>query len=131
MIFGEYEIGVHASAPGDDLLNGGKGCDTLTGGLGNDTFVFDKCGGGIDTITDFTRTATEKDKLDVSDLLSGFGPGDAIGDFVKFIASGADSILKVNADGHGNDFHTIAVLKNIDLSGVNLGDLVTDGTMIV
>lgn len=47
----------------NDSLKGGSGADELTGGTGNDKFVFDtgaafnKATIGIDTITDFTRSA--------------------------------------------------------------------------
>jgi Ca2+-binding RTX toxin-like protein len=39
---------------GNDTLSGGSGNDTLSGGSGNDSFVFERLGEGIDTITDFS-----------------------------------------------------------------------------
>ncbi len=57
-----------ASSGGDDTLNGGKGDDVMSGGGGNDTFVFDAKGFGKDIITDFSRTAGNSDKIDVSKM---------------------------------------------------------------
>jgi Ca2+-binding RTX toxin-like protein len=57
---------------GLDKLIGGLGRDTMTGGVGNDTFIYQTVGdsqpGSIyrDTITDFTATAGENDKIDLS-----------------------------------------------------------------
>lgn len=43
-----------------DQLVGGAGRDTLTGGTAADSFVFDKVGGGIDTITDFNHAQSDR-----------------------------------------------------------------------
>jgi len=55
---------------GDDLLSGGAGADSISGGSGRDTFVFelgDSTLTDIDTITDFTFSATSGDILRFAD----------------------------------------------------------------
>ncbi|MBK8174860.1 MAG: type I secretion C-terminal target domain-containing protein [Rhodospirillales bacterium] len=99
---------------GDDWLCGWKGLDTVSGGLGADRFVF-RTGAvtEIDTITDFKKT--ENDRLDLSDVVD-FNPTiHAITDFVQITTSGANSILKIDADGTANgvNFVQIATLQNI------------------
>lgn len=56
---------------GDDLLSGGADADLLSGGSGRDTFVFelgDSTLTDIDTITDFTFSATSGDMLRLANL---------------------------------------------------------------
>lgn len=51
---------------GDDVLSGGVGTDLLSGGSGRDTFIFesgDSTLSDLDTITDFTFSATSGDRL--------------------------------------------------------------------
>lgn len=54
---------------GDDVLTGNGGSDRLTGGGGADRFNFDKAyplSGGVDTITDFSRS--EGDRINVHSI---------------------------------------------------------------
>lgn len=98
---------------GNDVLWGGLGADTMTGGTGADRFVFDTSTASSDTIADFKLT--ENDRLDLSDVLD-FVPGThAITDFVQITTSGANSILRVDADGTANgvSFVQIATLQNV------------------
>ncbi len=57
----------------NDTLIGGAGNDTLTGGNQNDRFQYNSPSEGIDTITDFSTTATNSDSIVVS--ATGFGGG--------------------------------------------------------
>ena len=50
---------------GKDLLDGGTDNDLLWGGGGNDTFAFGQSS-GVDWIFDFTNSAGEQDRIDVS-----------------------------------------------------------------
>lgn len=55
---------------GDDTLNGGLGTDTLTGGSGRDTFIFQSLESTLltmDTITDFTFSASSGDYIKLQD----------------------------------------------------------------
>jgi Ca2+-binding RTX toxin-like protein len=63
---------------GDDRLDGGKGNDRHTGGDGNDTFIFSD---GKDVITDF-NTASNREKVDLSDVTSIVGFNDLINNHV-------------------------------------------------
>ena len=56
----------------NDTLDGGPGSNILYGGTGADVFVFDSIGKGVDTVKDFS--VTEGDKLDLSNLLTGYHP---------------------------------------------------------
>ena len=115
---------------GNDTLNGNGGEDHLYGGAGEDTFVFEAATAfsNIDQIHDFSLA--NDDKIDLSDVLQGYDPlTDAITDFVQFTTSGANSILKVDADGGANNFVQIATLNNV----TGLTDeaaLVTSGNLI-
>lgn len=115
---------------GDDILLGGDGVDTLHGGSGSDTFVFEGAGAfvSVDTVQDFKLS--ENDKIDVSDLLSGYDPlTDAISDFIQITDDGTHSTLAVDADGGADNFVNIATLLNA--TGLTDEDaLVTSGNLI-
>jgi len=100
---------------GDDVLLGWKGVDTLYGGAGADKFVFQKASAfsGIDKVMDFSKA--QNDKLDVSDAVDFIPGAQAITDFVQITTSGANSILRIDADGTANgvNFVQIATLQNI------------------
>lgn len=98
---------------GNDTLFGDAGNDTLYGGAGADTFKF-TVGGGNDTIKDF-RLA-EGDKLDIKALLSGYDPlTKLITDYVQITTSGANSIVKIDANGltGGTVWTQIAVIEGV------------------
>ena len=98
---------------GNDTLFGEAGTDTLYGGLGSDIFSF-QTGGGVDVIKDFK--ATEGDKLDIRNILTGYDPlTKAITDFIQITTSGANSIVKIDANGltGGTAWTQIATLENI------------------
>lgn len=116
---------------GNDVLYGDNGLDNLYGGAGADTFKFLKetAFRNIDVIHDFS--ASQGDKIDVSGLLQGYDPlTSAITDFVQITTSGANSILRVDADGGGNSFVQIATLNGV----TGLTDeaaLVASGNLVV
>lgn len=115
----------------DDILIGGAGADKLTGGLGADTFVFTlpPAQGGIDTITDFVSGAGN-DVLDIADVLVGYTG--TVTDFVQITQVGANTIIKVDANGltGGSNFVQIATLTGVNL-GTDEAALVTSGNLIV
>ncbi len=104
---------------GDDKLFGGLGEDTLYGGSGNDIFAFalDSAFGGIDTVRDFGAG----DRIDVSDLLSGYdADNDNLADFVSTETQGDDLLVLVDVDGQGaGEAQIIAVLENTSDLDVN------------
>ena len=112
---------------GDDVLYGGGGADHLYGQGGADTFVFDDMN-AIDTVWDFSLA--DGDKLDISDLISGYDPlTDAITDFVQITDSGSNSIVSVDADGGADNFVQIATLSSV--TGLTDEDaLETSGNLI-
>ena len=98
---------------GDDMLYGGDGADILFGGNGADTFVFEA--GAVfaaeDRIEDFS--VGENDVLDISDILTGYNfSTDNIEDFARFVDSGADSYLEIDANGAsgGANFKSVALI---------------------
>ena len=107
---------------GNDWLEGGKGADTLTGGTGNDRFVFNTTGEGVDTITDFGKG----DVIDISDILPGsvhHGHDAVTGGFVRFLQSGADTIVQVDRNGGADSFQTLAVLKGVTAVSLHPDDV--------
>ncbi len=111
---------------GDDILAGGAGNDTLYGGSGADTFVFDSLV-GKDTVKDFQKG---QDRLDISDILDGYDASDNLADFVKFAISGSNTDIKVNVDGVGNDFVTIATIAGVKITD-SVDTLAANGTLLV
>lgn len=133
---------------GDDQLFGGDGVDTLYGGedndllvgttlgqskmygeAGADTFAFTGVpGGDAHRIQDFNSS---EDFINISDILSGFDSvTDAISDFVKLVYRDATRTdIKVNVDGEGNDWHSLALLVG-DYGGVTATDLYVAGKLI-
>lgn len=100
--------GAYVGTHEDDVIVASNGRDTLIGKKGDDT-------------------------LDISDLLHGnyTSIDQAIADYVRFTSNGdSTSTLEVNANGQGNDFVAVAHV-NVDLSGVDLDDLITDGSVQV
>jgi Ca2+-binding RTX toxin-like protein len=122
---------------GDDILSGGAGADRMTGGDGADIFIFESASAlvNIDIITDLDFQ-NDNDVIDLSDVLSGiYDPLGAlpISDYVRFVDSGANSILQIDIDGQGVGtaaWRTVATLQDITgLTGVQA--LVDSGNLIV
>ncbi|MCB1885141.1 MAG: tandem-95 repeat protein, partial [Geminicoccaceae bacterium] len=104
---------------GDDVLDGGAGDDLLTGGGGSDTFVVANRG-GVDTVADFREGGSARDALDLSELLTGVGAptGAGLVGHLNFVLQGADTVLRIDADG-GGDFllpNAAVVFQGIDLT---------------
>jgi serralysin len=107
---------------------GGAGADTLVGGDGEDVYVFQATQGGMDQVLHFHRA---EDALNITDLLKDYDPLTSdLSDFVKFTSDATGSTMLVNADGHGKDFIKVAHI-NMDLSGVSLDTLITEGSLVV
>ncbi|WP_017929759.1 G8 domain-containing protein [Limimaricola hongkongensis] len=96
---------------GDDWLDGGAGADILVGGAGADTFYYgaDDIGTGRDFILDFV--SEQEDRFDLSDLLQG-ATAENIGDYVEVRGVHNKAYLAVDANGGGDDFKDIALLRN-------------------
>ncbi len=112
---------------GDDAIIGQKGNDTLYGGSGEDTFWFTAINEGLDTIKDFN---TAEDKLELSNVLTGYDAGEDINDFLFAVKSGGDTTIHANNSGNGklSDSTAIVTLDNNDIS---INDLMANGNLIV
>jgi VCBS repeat-containing protein len=114
---------------GDDFLIGGVGPDQMTGGAGADLFVY-RAGDidvwqGADLIWDFNPA--EGDRLDLRDLLSGWGLQDPsqIDKYVDFVAtSNGNSQMNVDAPGDVFGFSSAIAFMGVDLSLLNTADFV-------
>lgn len=130
-LYGGTEADLLFGQDGNDILNGGAGADFLDGGAGADIFALAKDGfnTGVDIISGFSRT--QGDKIDISDLLSGYDPlHDLLTDFVRITQYGADSYLAVDSNGGGDNFSYIAMLTGV--TGMTDEDaMVKAGTLIV
>lgn len=130
-LFGGTEADLLFGQDGNDILNGGVGADFLDGGLGTDTFAFTKDGfnTGVDIISGFSRA--QGDKIDISDLLSGYDPlHDLLTDFVRITQYGSDSYLAVDMNGGANSFTYVAMITGV--TGITDEDaLAKAGTLVV
>ena len=111
---------------GDDILMGEHGSNDLAGGSGADLFSIhdDKENNAMhDTIWDFSMS--EGDVISLEQVISGFGFNSDINDFVRVQRVGGDSMIQVNTDGQGGDFHNVALIKNE--TNLNAEDLFNKG----
>lgn len=109
--------------PGDDLLSGGSGADTFAWQAGD---LAGSIGG--DVIVDFDFAAG--DRLDMADLLSGYEPGSDVSGFLKFEASGPDTVVFVDVDGGGDAFQPLATLKGV-APPADVNALIGSGNLVV
>lgn len=127
---GNSGVNTLSGLDGNDFLAGGDGSDLLIGGLKMDTFIFGDADTGIDTVADFK--VTEGDRIDISDLLSGYTHGvDTLADFVLITTDGINSAVFVDRDGTGgtHSMTQIATLNNV--TGLDAALMITAGTLIV
>jgi Ca2+-binding RTX toxin-like protein len=130
IIIGNNAENVLSGGDGDDVLNGKSGHDTLFGGLGSDTFVIERDPVYSDSIEDFS--IAENDKIDISDLLSGYNPNvDDIHDFVMLEQwqDWAELKIDMNGDGFAYQYITVAQLNNV--SGLDLDTMINNGNLII
>ncbi len=121
-----------SASSGNDTLDGGDGLDTLTGGTGTDIFLFHSATAfhNIDVVTDFTTAQT--DKINIADLLTGFHSGtDNIADFVSFVTSGSNTLLKVDMDGTGGTYSMTQIATLNGITGLSAATLLANGELIV
>jgi Ca2+-binding RTX toxin-like protein len=113
---------------GNDTLDGGLGVDKLTGGSGSDLFLRHALNEGRDVITDF-QAGAGGDVLDISDMLLEFTAGNEA-QFVQCVASGAATIVRVDANGGagGAHFTDVCVISSQSLS---LSALIADGNLVL
>jgi parallel beta-helix repeat protein len=112
----------------NDVLVAGAGSAVMAGNTGADTFLFLEAG-GRDTIADFKTR--DGDKIDISDLLQGYDPGDAISDFVRATSQKGTTTLSVDADGAtgGSVFVDIALLQGV--SKFDVAAMIAQGNLVV
>ncbi|MEM6811228.1 MAG: calcium-binding protein, partial [Pseudomonadota bacterium] len=111
---------------GDDDIIGQEGQDTLTGGAGADTFWFLAINEGQDTIKDFGNN----DKLELSNILTGYDNGDDINDFLFAVQTGGDTIISADNSGSGNINAATAIVR-LENDTVSVNDLFNNGNIIV
>ena len=111
---------------GNDTLIGGTGQDLLNGGAGSDTYSFSADEDSVDRIKSFDLS---EDMLDITNILTGFDGSD-LSNFVEISHVGERFDLRVDRDGGGDNFETIArVFTNIDDS-TTAQDLYDSGVLI-
>ena len=98
----------------NDYLWGGGGADVLTGGAGGDRFAFFSTAEGGDIVTDF-ETGPGGDAIDLSVIAirNGWRGDMFVGGYVTLVQSGADTLVQVDANGGGDSYVTLAILRNI------------------
>ncbi len=104
---------------GDDYIWGNKGSDLLTGGAGLNRFAYQAVEEGGDTITDL-NPGEGGDIVDLSVLAIRNGwTGDIFaGGYVALVQSGDDTLVRVDADGGGDSYVTLATLRGVEAGAV-------------
>ena len=113
-------------------LSGGAGTDTLNGGAGRDTFLFETTTvGSVDTITGYDKT--DLDRIDISDLLTGYTGASDDDLFARFVVSGADLRLEIDANGAtgGTAYTHTATLTGMATAGLNIEEMVATGLLLM
>ncbi len=129
---------------GNDILYGGTGNNILDGGIGNDILYTSeginslRGGSGADTfvirnVNDTNRiedfSIAYKDKLDISDILTGFnGSTDDLSDFLRFQYNSSKGVTEVQVNS-GNDFVTAVEMRG-NFSSVDIDALFANGQII-
>lgn len=116
---------------GNDRLIGGAGANTFYGDAGSDTFVIDVRDSAVDKVYGFATGGSQPDRLDLSNLVSTYDPGDPIASFVNLSASGGHTTVKVSYDGAASHMTTVAVLYNVSLTNAHLASLVSSGRIVL
>lgn len=115
---------------GDDILYTSDGKDSLRGGLGADTFVI-KPGTVTDRIEDFTLS--HNDKLDISNILTGFNSEtDDLSDYLRLQYNSAQGVtnVQINVNGQqGGTYETVVEMRG-NFSNVDIDALLNAGQII-
>jgi Ca2+-binding RTX toxin-like protein len=110
---------------GTDYIWGGSGFDRLTGGGGRDYFAFHRLSDGGDVIADF-QGGEGGDFLDLSVLSKhhGWERGVPLDSYVRFVTSGDDTLVLIDADGGG--FVPLVTLENVAVETLSEANIVLD-----
>jgi Ca2+-binding RTX toxin-like protein len=106
---------------GNDTLIGGGGNDNLTGNTGVDSFVYQAITDARDTITDFTAIEDVLVLTELFDSLGYAGTNPITDGFLRFVQSGANTNVQIDADGGANSFVTSATLSNVVATNLAVG----------
>jgi Ca2+-binding RTX toxin-like protein len=122
---------------GDDFLGAGEGTDYLYGGTGSNTFTAYDNNPNHDSDMAFVMdwgTGTNN-KIDISDLLSGYNAGtDDLSDFAQFLVGSGHTTIQVDRDGTGGTYGWDSVLRlqnYASLPTLDVDTLESNGTLIV
>ncbi|MBI2233555.1 MAG: type I secretion C-terminal target domain-containing protein, partial [Micavibrio aeruginosavorus] len=115
-------------------LAGGDGLDLLYGAAGQDIFLFEAASAfnNIDKV--YNYGIDDLDKLDIGDLLSGYVAGTSDDDlFARFVVSGADLLLQVDANGAtgGSSYTSVAQLMGLGGTTLNVEEMVANGFLVM
>jgi Ca2+-binding RTX toxin-like protein len=132
ILYGDAGNDALAGDAGNDLLVGGAGLDTLTGGIGVDIFGLTVLDGLIDVFKDFVHTGIDADKINITDILSGYDAlTDNINDFVRLATiTNRGATLMINHDGAGADWVKAATITGSSFVGATVDSLVASGQLI-
>ncbi|MEM9218980.1 MAG: type I secretion C-terminal target domain-containing protein, partial [Cyanobacteria bacterium P01_F01_bin.150] len=106
---------------GSDILNGGVGDDIIIGGPGKDTIVFTALNEGIDTVKGFNPN---QDLIDLSEIFKAdiYAADNSFAQYINYVQLeqvGNATYVKVDADGSGTEFTTLAKLKGVQTDAIS------------
>lgn len=123
-ILGAKGIDTIDGKAGNDYIWGGAGADVLTGGSGVDRFAYQSVAEGGDVIKDFQAGASG-DVIDLSVLSHSLGWDDLAG-HVRYLQSGANTLLQIDGNGGGDSYTTMATLTGVSASALVAANTSTD-----
>lgn len=123
-ILGAKGIDTIDGKAGNDYIWGGLGADILTGGSGVDRFAYQGVAEAGDVIKDFQAGASG-DVIDLSVISRSLNWDDLSG-HVRYVQSGTNTLLQIDANGGGDSYTTIATLEGVTASALTAANTSTD-----
>lgn len=115
---------------GEHTYHFGMDYDRFWDGGGSDTYIAQAINAAVDIIYNFSSTGAEADVLDISNILDLQG-GDVLTDYVTFTEVSGDTIISIDQDGSAGVYASQSAVNLDGLTGLNINDMITNGTLIV
>ena len=118
----DFSITLDRLVGSDNVLEAGSSEDLLVGYAGEDVFEWSLADNTTegDVIKNFDAT---EDAIDLGDLLTGYGEGDDLSEFISvtYDSDAGNTVIEVKGNGDGSTTQTITV-EGVDLTDLDLDD---------